>query len=131
MGKKSGLGWKLLVMTAVLAAMPLRESAAQAVGVVRGVVLDSTSNQPVSGAQVQVVGTNRTVATDASGGFTIPNVAEGTATLRVQRIGYSQKTASVSVQAGTTNSRDILLQPVVTTLSQVVVVGYGSRIALK
>ncbi|HEV7836965.1 MAG TPA: carboxypeptidase-like regulatory domain-containing protein, partial [Gemmatimonadaceae bacterium] len=126
MGKKSGLGWKLLVMTAVLAAMPLRQAAAQAGGVVRGVVLDSTSNQPVSGAQVQVVGTNRTVATDASGGFTIPNVAEGTVTLRVQRIGYSQRTASLNVQAGTTNSRDILLQPIVTTLSQVVVVGYGS-----
>ncbi|HUQ99680.1 MAG TPA: TonB-dependent receptor [Gemmatimonadaceae bacterium] len=126
MGKKIGLSWKLLAMAAVFGVIPLQHAAAQAVGVVRGVVLDSTSNQPVAGAQVQVVGTNRTVATDASGGFTIANVPEGTATLRVQRIGYTQRTASLAVQAGTTNSRDIMLQPVVTTLSQVVVVGYGS-----
>ena len=56
MMKKMSWGWKLLVMTAVFAAIPLRQATAQGVGVLRGVVLDSVSQQPVAGAQVQLVG---------------------------------------------------------------------------
>ena len=55
--------WKLLAVAAIVAATPLRQAAAQGVGVLRGVVRDSVSQQPVAGAQVQLVGTNRAVAT--------------------------------------------------------------------
>ncbi|HMI42872.1 MAG TPA: carboxypeptidase-like regulatory domain-containing protein, partial [Gemmatimonadaceae bacterium] len=113
-------------MAAIFAALPLRQITAQGAGVVRGVVLDSLSQQPVAGAQVQLVGTNRSVSTDASGVYTISGVPEGPATLRVQRIGYAQATIPVTVSGGTTVARDITLRPVITTLSQVVVVGYGS-----
>lgn len=126
MVKKLSWSWKLFVMAAIFAAMPLREAAAQGVGVLRGVVLDSVSHQPVAGAQVLLVGTNRGVSTDASGVYTLSGVPEGPATLRVQRIGYAQSTIPVNVAGGTTVTRDIALRPVITTLSQVVVVGYGS-----
>ncbi|HMG95208.1 MAG TPA: SusC/RagA family TonB-linked outer membrane protein, partial [Gemmatimonadaceae bacterium] len=124
--RKLSWSWKLLAMAAIFAALPLRQITAQGAGVVRGVVLDSVSQQPVAGAQVQLVGTNRSVSTDASGVYTISGVPEGPATLRVQRIGYAQATIPVTVSGGTTVARDITLRPVITTLSQVVVVGYGS-----
>jgi len=69
--RKLSWSWKLLAMAAIFAAVPLRQITAQGAGVVRGVVLDSLSQQPVAGAQVQLVGTNRSVSTDASGVYTI------------------------------------------------------------
>ncbi len=124
--KNLGLSFKLLVMAAVLAVVPASMAGAQGLGVVRGVVMDSVSQQPVPGAQVQVAGSNRTVQTDASGVFTIAGVPAGPATVRVQKIGFAQGSRVVNVAAGTTVAADISLRPVIATLSQVVVVGYGS-----
>jgi TonB-linked SusC/RagA family outer membrane protein len=118
------VGWKLLALLAVVV-LPLRGLAAQGTGVLRGTVIDSTSQQPVAGAQVQLVGTNRVTSTDAAGVYRFAGVPLGSATVRVQRIGFAQRTATVAVTEGGT-AADIMLQPVVTTLSQVVVVGYGS-----
>ena len=118
------IGWKLFLLFAAFA-LPLRFAMGQGTGVVRGTIVDSTSQQPVAGAQVLLVGTNRTTLTDASGGYRFTGVPAGSATLRVQRIGFAQRTMTVSVSEGET-AVDVRLQPVVTTLSQVVVVGYGS-----
>jgi TonB-linked SusC/RagA family outer membrane protein len=119
------IGWKFLLLAAV-AALPLRSAHAQGTGIVRGTVLDSTTQQPVGGAQVQLVGTNRTAFTDASGVYRFTGVAPGTATVRVQKIGFAQQTATVNVPDGGTASADLLMRSVIPTLSQVVVVGYGS-----
>ncbi|HEY1953321.1 MAG TPA: TonB-dependent receptor [Gemmatimonadaceae bacterium] len=123
--KSLKIGWKLLMFIAAFT-LPLRLATAQGTGVLRGTVIDSTSQQPVAGAQVQLVGTNRATSTDASGVYRFSGVPAGATTVRVQRIGFAQRTASVNVVEGATASADIVLQPVVTTLSQVVVVGYGS-----
>ena len=120
------IGWKLIVIAALAFVLPMRTVAAQATGTLRGTVTDSTSHQPVPGAQVQLVGTNRSTFTDAAGVYTLTGVPVGPATVRVQRIGFSQRTVTATVDPGTTLAADIVLQPVVTTLSQVVVVGYGS-----
>ena len=40
MVKKMSWSWKLVAIAAILAAMPLRDAAAQGVGILRGVVLD-------------------------------------------------------------------------------------------
>jgi TonB-linked SusC/RagA family outer membrane protein len=119
------IGWRLLMVLAMVV-LPLRAIVAQGTGVLRGTVIDSTSQQPVAGAQVQLVGTNRATYTDASGVYRLTGVAVGPATVRVQRIGFAQRTASTTVTDGETATADVTLQPVVTTLSQVVVVGYGS-----
>jgi TonB-linked SusC/RagA family outer membrane protein len=119
------IGWKLLMAIAVFV-LPLRIAAAQGSGTVRGTVVDSTSQQPVAGAQVSLVGTNRVTTTDASGVFRFTGVAAGPATIRVQRIGFAQHTVSVVVTDGVTVAADLAMQPVATTLSQVVVIGYGS-----
>jgi TonB-linked SusC/RagA family outer membrane protein len=124
--KKFSSSLKLLVIAAALAVIPAKHALAQSIGVIRGVVTDSTSQQPVAGAQVQLVGTNRSTLTDASGVYRFTDVAAGSASVRVQRIGFSPRTTVVAVSAGGTSAGDVALQPVVTTLSQVVVVGYGS-----
>src|SRR3954462_278564 len=121
------VGWMLFVLALMAFAVPSRRAEAQAGGTVRGTVLDSTSQQPVAGAQVSLVGTNRTTSTDASGVYRFTGVSAGPATVRVQRIGFAQRTATVNVTEGAVASADLLMQSVVTTLSQVVVVGYGSR----
>jgi len=120
------VGWKLFLLAVMAAAMPLRQATAQGTGTVRGTVMDSTSQQPVAGAQVSLVGTNRIAYTDASGVYRFTGVAPGAVTVRAQRIGFAQRTASVNLTEGGLASADLVLQPVVTTLSQVVVVGYGS-----
>ncbi len=123
---KSGFVATLLVVVALLA-LPFGRASAQNVGTVRGTVTDSTSGQPVAGAQVQVVGTNRTAIADQSGTYTITGVPAGAATVRVLRIGFAQRSQQVSVAPGGTTAVDFALTPVVATLSQVVVVGYGSQ----
>jgi TonB-linked SusC/RagA family outer membrane protein len=119
------IGWSFLLAIAALA-LPLRIATAQGSGGVRGTVTDSTSQQPVAGAQVQLVGTNRGTFTDAAGVYRFTDVPAGQATVRVQRIGFAPRTVSVTVTDGGTAGADLLLTPVATTLSQVVVVGYGS-----
>jgi len=119
------IGWKFLAVIAV-ALLPLRTAHAQGTGTVRGTVVDSTTQLPVGGAQVQLVGTNRTTFTDASGVYRFTGVTAGTATVRVQKIGFAQQTASVNVGDGATAAADVMLRSVIPTLSQVVVVGYGS-----
>jgi TonB-linked SusC/RagA family outer membrane protein len=119
------IGWKFLLLAAV-ALLPLRIAHAQAGGTVRGTVVDSTTQQPIGGAQVQLVGTNRTTFTDASGVYRFAGVPAGSATVRIQKIGFAQQTATVTVSDNGTASADVLMRSVIPTLSQVVVVGYGS-----
>src|SRR5690349_5778971 len=119
------IGWSFLVLAAV-AFLPLRAAHAQGTGTLRGTVVDSTSNQPIGGAQVQLVGTNRVAFTDASGIYRFTGVTSGPATVRVSKIGFAQQTASATVVDGGTASADLVMRAVIPTLSQVVVVGYGS-----
>ena len=79
------IGWKFLAVIAV-ALLPLRTAHAQGTGTVRGTVVDSTTQLPVGGAQVQLVGTNRTTFTDASGVYRFVGVPAGSATVRIQKI---------------------------------------------
>jgi TonB-linked SusC/RagA family outer membrane protein len=91
-------------------------------------VTDSTTHQPIAGAQVQLVGLNRTTTADASGVYSFSGVPTGTVSVRVQRIGFARATRDVIVSGGDVAAgADFSLLPLATTLSQVVVVGYGSR----
>ena len=103
------IGWKFLVVAAV-ALLPLRTAQAQGTGTIRGTVVDSTTQQPVGGAQVQLVGTNRTTFTDASGVYRFTGVAAGTTTVRIQKIGFAQQTATVNVADGATAAADVMLR---------------------
>ena len=103
---------------------PLR---AQGTGSVSGRVVDSTTQQPVANAQVQVVGTQVGGLTRLDGRYFLTGVAAGAQRVRVTRIGFGAQESAVTVTAGGTATADFTLAAVAATLSEVVVTGYGSQ----
>ncbi|HEY6950886.1 MAG TPA: TonB-dependent receptor [Bacteroidota bacterium] len=58
-------------------------------GTVTGTVFDKTTNEPLVGANVVVVGTTRGASTDTNGTFSINRVPIGACALRVSSVGYT------------------------------------------
>jgi hypothetical protein len=81
-------------------------------GSVVGVVVDARTQKPINGANVAIG--NAALATDANGGFSFPQVPEGTQTLRVNAGGYIgiQIDNIQVVQGQNTTLPPIALQPV-------------------
>jgi iron complex outermembrane receptor protein len=77
-------------------------------------------------ASVVIEGTQRGALTDNDGSFTL-TAPSGEQRVRVRRIGFSLKTAAVSVPAGGTVNLEIKLSAQSTLLNEVVVTGYGSQ----
>lgn len=99
---------------------------AQSTAILRGTVLDSASRQPVLNAQI-VVGGQVRANTDAQGRFTARTLPTGTVTVRVQRIGFQPQTRQVTLTAGVPLDVQFVLRTQAAILSDVVVVGYGTR----
>jgi TonB-dependent SusC/RagA subfamily outer membrane receptor len=76
---------------------------------------------PLEGASVTVKGTTRGTTTNASGVFSIE--AEVGETLDISMIGYQP----YSVQVGTSNSITVDLKPLISSINEVIVVGYGTQ----
>jgi TonB-linked SusC/RagA family outer membrane protein len=110
---------------AILLGAP-RVAAAQQTGAVGGTVTDSVTGRTVSGVQVTLAGTTRGVVTNDVGVYLLRGVPAGTATLRVQRLGYAPQERRVVVAGGGTATANFTLAGVATTLSTIVSVGYGS-----
>ncbi len=89
-------------------------------GVVGGVVLAGSTNQPISGAQVAIDGTTLGGLTNASGRFLIEGVTGTEVTLRVVMLGYGL--ATVQARVGQTDLRISLSQAAV-QLDELVVTG--------
>jgi hypothetical protein len=68
--------------------------------VISGEVSDATSLNPVAGAFIDIIGTDRTVETDAKGRFTIGGLSAGTFTLEATKLGYSTETSVVTTLEG-------------------------------
>ena len=88
---------------------------------VSGVVSDE-AGQPLPGVNVLVKGTSAGTVTDASGTYTLDGVGNGS-TLVFSFIGYT----STEVLVGTQTSVNVSLNPDVTSLEEIVVVGYGEQ----
>ncbi|HET7612958.1 MAG TPA: SusC/RagA family TonB-linked outer membrane protein [Gemmatimonadaceae bacterium] len=84
---------------------------------VSGRVTVEGSGEPLVAASVNVVGTALGTYTDDQGRFSL-NIPEGSATLRVRRIGYAQKT--IAVPAGATDLNVELARDVLQLETQVV-----------
>ncbi|WP_426669681.1 carboxypeptidase-like regulatory domain-containing protein [Mucilaginibacter sp. McL0603] len=89
---------------------------------ITGIVIGSDDRQPIVGATVKVLGRPFGVVTNVQGKFTLQDVA-GDQTLAVNYIGYSQKRVNVSNK----DSLSISLEPAGSSLSEVVVTGYGVK----
>ncbi|HSG99203.1 MAG TPA: TonB-dependent receptor, partial [candidate division Zixibacteria bacterium] len=77
----------VVVLVVVCLAAP--QSATAQTGAIKGQVLDAETMAPVVGATVMIVETQDGTAADASGSFTITDLAPGSYTVRVQSVGYA------------------------------------------
>ncbi|MGN6639484.1 MAG: SusC/RagA family TonB-linked outer membrane protein, partial [Mucilaginibacter sp.] len=89
---------------------------------VAGTVRSATDNNPLAGVTVQVKGSSNGTTTDALGQYQLKNVS-GTDSLFFSYIGYQPQT----VVYNNRSTIDIVLQVEVSSLDQVVVVGYGTQ----
>ena len=88
---------------------------------VTGKVVD-TRNAPIEGASVVVKGAKGGTLTDAQGNFTLKDVADN-ASISVTAVGYLTKVVQVKKGAALT----VILTEQVSSLTDVVVVGYGTQ----
>jgi iron complex outermembrane receptor protein len=109
-----------LFCAALLLALP-SPAQAQNTGVIEGEVLDAETSDPLSGANVSVVGTQRGTTTNADGQYRL-TASAGTVRLRFSFVGYATVEETVQVEAGETYTVDVELSPG-STLDDVVVVG--------
>jgi TonB-linked SusC/RagA family outer membrane protein len=92
---------------------------------ISGRVTSSGTNQPISGAQVSVIGAQtRTVRADADGRYTI-TAPTGDVRLQIRAIGHTQR--EVGVPEGTSNF-DVVLAQDIFRLSEVVVTGQATNV---
>lgn len=87
---------------------------------IKGKVTDS-NGEPLAGAYVMVQGTNTGVVTDANGNYQI-NVPADNAKLEFSYVGFLTEAR----EAGSASVVDIVLTEDVTTLDELVVIGYGT-----
>jgi len=100
---------------------------AQATGTITGRVVDSTSQQPLTGVTVVIEGTPRGAVTGSDGMFRLPGVPAGTVSARARRIGYISQAKTISVGASATADVQFALAASASVLEGVVVTGYGSQ----
>jgi len=86
-----------------------------------GKVVDE-NNQPLPGATIHVKGTDQSAGTDVSGSFSIPANNQSEVTVTISFVGYDVKEIAIKVNEKPT----IRLTPNQKSLSEVVVVGYGT-----
>ncbi|MCR4564929.1 MAG: TonB-dependent receptor plug domain-containing protein, partial [Bacteroidales bacterium] len=108
-----------IAKAALLAALLLSGLSAYAQGTVGGVVYDTDRTFPLTGATVQVVGTQVFATTDIDGKFSIK--AKPGDELLVQFLGYKD----ASVKVGNAASYDIILTPDSQMLNETVVTALG------
>ncbi|MDJ1503654.1 SusC/RagA family TonB-linked outer membrane protein [Cytophagaceae bacterium BD1B2-1] len=89
---------------------------------ISGTVTETDKGDPLPGVSVSVKGSTTGTVTNADGKYTL-NVADGNVTLVFSFIGYLTE----EVAAGGRTTVDISLSPDITSLNEVVVVGYGTQ----
>lgn len=98
-------------MTLALAVVASLTLAVQEVpGTVQGVVRDAVDGRPISGAEIELVGTGRSTVTDDSGSYLIPAVPGGERRLRARRLGFMPLEVDLSVPAAGVVAVDFHLQ---------------------
>ena len=90
-------------------------------GSVHGRVTDARTGQAIAGASVSLQGSAGHATSDDNGRYRIVDVAPGTYTLAVSRIGYARVSQAVTVGAGEEATVDVALRATPTLLDQVVV----------
>src|SRR5699024_8511661 len=95
---------------------------AQQASTVTGTVTDQTTDEPLPGVNISVLGTTIGTTTDASGMYElkVPSLSD---TLRFSFIGYSSKVIPIQGRSAI----DVVLESATISGEELVVVGYGSQ----
>lgn len=109
-----------LVTALALLAVGVSKAEAQQ-GAVTGQVIEASNQQPITGAQVSLEGTQLGTLTGEDGNYRITGVPAGEYTVQVQAIGYSQGSRTVTVQAGQSATADFELSISAIQLEEVAV----------
>lgn len=110
---------RTLLLVALVTLAPYASAGAQA-GSVRGVVSDSATGRPLSGALVRASGTDQFTHTNLRGQFTLSVLTGARATLIITQIGYRPRTQDVPVGGAEVT---ILLGVSVLRLDELIVTG--------
>lgn len=120
---------QLLALLGLLAPLPLAGAAGQAVPSVPpadvtlgGRVVSDSTNEPIEGAVVFLLGTRFSVRTDAAGRFRL-TVPEGTYVLQARAISHETASLPLTVKAGQVLDVDITLASMGYVLPEITVVG--------
>jgi outer membrane receptor for ferrienterochelin and colicin len=101
---------KLLLLLAILLGVGMSASAQS--GRIVGTILEAGTNEPLTGATVQIVGTTQGGAADFDGNYRILNVRSGTYTLEFRFIGYqAQIIENVLVRTDLNTEVSVRLRP--------------------
>lgn len=112
---------KILLVIAFVLVIPFQMQA-QRSREITGTVKDGATGIPLPGVNVLVKGTNSGTTSDADGKFSL-NMPEGIDVVVVSFIGYK----SQEVPVNNLSAIDVSLESDITTLDEVVVVGYGTQ----
>lgn len=95
---------------------------AQQTRTVKGVVYNK-NNEPVIGATVKVTNSSIGTVTNNDGQFILSNVPADKISIQVSSVGYKMQTVDIATQTDI----KVVLEPSITDLQEIVVVGYGSQ----
>jgi outer membrane receptor for ferrienterochelin and colicins len=108
----------------VVAVIVAATAAAQPSGSINGIVVDSISLQPITGATVTVEGTTIGTGTKGDGSYLLRAVPPGSVAVRVRAVGYRTRTEHVRVRPGESTPLFVgLLQAPVVQMDIVVTAG--------
>ena len=120
---------RLLAITACLALIAghARTARAQGTGTLRGVVIDSATRTPVSGAEVSAAALRQFARTDHHGEFTLDKLPAGEIELSIRRVGYEPQRETIVATGGSRDSVLIVLVAQPEVLSGVAVSAAARR----
>jgi TonB-dependent receptor len=122
MSTKATILWILLFLLfapSFSVALTADKSPGEATGSVSGTIIDATG-AVLPGVRIVLDPTSTTVASDANGSFSIPNVKPGSYTVTISYIGFTTSVTTVEVAAGKTTSLNTTMK--VSSANQQVVV---------
>lgn len=120
--RRWSMSLSLLLPLALVLMLPAA-ALAQAVGMVRGTVVDAATGAPVPAAQVRLAERHRVEPTHDDGTFALRDIPTGSYSLTVQRLGYSPLTQRIEVRSGDTLSLRLELRQAAVRLGPQVVTG--------
>ena len=101
---------------------------AQSSGRIVGRVVDNEQGNPVSGAQVEIIGTRLTTTTAVDGRYAVQGIAAGPTSVRVRMIGFAPKVITgIIVPDGGTVSQDVALAATAVQLAEISVSAEAER----